>query len=121
MGTDPVRVLVLYSHPLMGEGLLRMLGEVEGLEVVAVAVDEAEQLDAALASDPAVILIEEGGCMTAQDLLTRTDCPVVIEVDIASAEARSYRRDAFRSRPEEVVAAIVANGRAAKVRPATAH
>jgi hypothetical protein len=33
VGADPVRVLVLYSHPLMGEGLLRMLGEVDGLEV----------------------------------------------------------------------------------------
>lgn len=112
MRADPVRVLVLYSHPLMGEGLLRMLGEVDGLEVVAVSVDETEEMEAAIAADPAVILIEEGGCLNARDLLARTDCPVVIEVDIGSAEAFSYRRDAIRSRPEEVVAAIVANGRA---------
>lgn len=117
---DPVRVLVLYSHPLMGEGLLRMLGEVDGLEVVAISVDESEALEAALAADPAVILIEQGGCLNARDLMARTDCPVVIEVDIGSAEALSYRRDAIRSRPEEVVAAIVASGRAARIRTAPA-
>ncbi len=120
VGADPVRVLVLYSHPLMGEGLLRMLGEVEGLEVVAVPVDQDEALAAALAADPGVILIEQGGSLTARDLLARTDCPVVIEVDIASAEALSYRRDAIRSRPEDVVAAIVASGRASRIRTAPA-
>jgi DNA-binding NarL/FixJ family response regulator len=112
VGADPVRVLVLYSHPLMGEGLLRMLNEVDGLEVVAVSVDQPDGLEDALAADPAVILIEEGGGLNARDLLARTDCPVVIEVDIGSAEAFSYRRDAIRSRPEEVVAAIVSSGRA---------
>lgn len=120
MGADPVRVLVLYSHPLMGEGLLRMLGDVDGLEVVAVSLDKDDGLDQALAGDPAVIVIEKGGVLSAHDLLERSDCPVVIEVDIASAEALSYRRDSIRSRPEEVVAAIVASGRAARIRTAPA-
>jgi DNA-binding NarL/FixJ family response regulator len=116
VANDPVRVLVLYSHPLMGEGLQRMLGDVEGLEVVAVSLDRDDGLDEALAGDPAVIVIEKGGVVSAGDLLARTDCPVVIEVDIASAEALSYRRDQIRSRPEEVVAAIVASARAPRIR-----
>jgi len=36
-----VRVLLLYSHPLMGEGLGRMLGAEPGLDVEAVDVSPA--------------------------------------------------------------------------------
>ena len=36
MSPDPVRVLVLYSHPLMGEGLGRMLAAEPGITVDAV-------------------------------------------------------------------------------------
>jgi DNA-binding NarL/FixJ family response regulator len=113
VGADQVRVLVLYSHPLLGEGLMRMLGDVDDLDVVAVSVESEEALAAALASHPTVIVLEEGGPLGARELLARTDCPVVVDVDISSAEAWSYRRDSIRSRPDEVLAAIVASGRAA--------
>ena len=46
---DQVRVLVLYSHPLMGEGLGRMLAAEPGVVVTAVDIGEPDAVNAALA------------------------------------------------------------------------
>ena len=106
MVQEPVRVLVLYSHPLLGEGLERMLAAEAGFVVDAVEASTAAAVDAALARDPAVIVVEAGSSVDAADIVRRTTCAVVINVDITSALASTLRRESIRSRPEEVVAAI---------------
>jgi chemotaxis response regulator CheB len=101
-----VRVLVLYSHSLLGEGMSRMLAEDPGLDVTAVDVACVGARDAALDADPDVIVLEEGSTLDAADLLRRTHCRVVVDVDISSAEASTLRRATIRSRPDDVMAAI---------------
>jgi hypothetical protein len=102
----PVRVLVLYSHPLMGEGLGQMLAAEPGVMVDAVDVAVPEAVEAALAREPAVIVVEEGGAMDAADVMRRSNCPVVLDVDITTTRAWTLRRELLSSRPDEFLATI---------------
>jgi hypothetical protein len=108
---EPVRVLVLYSHPLLGEGLARMLSSEVSLDVQGVNIEGPEDLELALEASairpPAAIVVEEGGRIDAVEVIRRTRSPIVIGVDIGSAEAWTLRRSAIRSGPDEVIDAIL--------------
>lgn len=106
MSPEPVRVLVLYSHPLMGEGLGRMLASEPGVLVDAVDVIDAPRMEAALATDPAVIVVEEGGAVDAAEIMRRSNCPIVLDVDINTTRAWTLRRETLGSRPDDFLAAI---------------
>lgn len=101
-----VRVLVLYSHPLMGEGLGRMLAAEPGIEVDAVDVGLAESVAAAIAREPDVIVVEEGGAVDAADIVRRSNCPVVLDVDITTTRAWTLRREQLSTRPDDFLATI---------------
>ena len=101
-----VRVLVLYSHPLMGEGLGRMLAAEPGLAVDAVDVAQTGAVDAALASLPDVIIVEEGGQLDAADIVRRSTCSVVLDVDITTTNAWSLRREVLSTRPDDFLASL---------------
>jgi DNA-binding NarL/FixJ family response regulator len=98
--------VVLYSHQLLGEGLGRMLEAEPGLVVTTVSQGTIEALDEALACNPDVVVFEEGGPIGILDVLRRSGASVVIDVDITSSTAWTLRRQALRSAPEEVLAAI---------------
>jgi chemotaxis response regulator CheB len=104
--SDPVRVLVLYSHPLMGEGLGRMLAAEPGVSVDAVDIGVPEAVDAAIALDPDVIVVEEGGAVDAADIMRRSRCPVVLDVDITTTRAWTLRRELLSTRPDDFLATI---------------
>ena len=106
MAAEPVRVLVLYSHPLMGEGLSRMLAAEPGVIVDMIDTTIPGAVDEALAREPGVIVIEEGGLVDAGDIVRRSDCPVVMDVDITTTRAWTLRRESLDSRPDEFLAAI---------------
>lgn len=101
-----VRVLLLYSHPLMGEGLGRMLETEPGLAVEAVDVAAPGAVDAALAAGPDVIIVEEGGPLDAADVVRRSTCSVVLDVDITTTNAWTLRREALSTRPDDFLASL---------------
>jgi DNA-binding NarL/FixJ family response regulator len=101
-----VRVLLLYSHPLMGEGLGRMLETEPGLDVEAVDVAVPGAVDAALAREPDVIIVEEGGPLDAADVVRRSTCSVVLDVDITTTNAWTLRREALSTRPDDFLASL---------------
>lgn len=101
-----VRILVLYSHPLFGEGLGAMLADEPGLDVVAVDLAAIDLVEAAIAGDPALIVVEEGGRLDGLEVLRRARCPVVVDVDITTLDAWTLRRDHIASRPDAVIHAI---------------
>jgi len=101
-----VRVLVLYSHPLMGEGLCRMLAAEPGLAVEAVDVSMPGAVDAALEIEPDVIILEEGGPLDAADIVRRTTCSIVLDVDITTTNAFSLRREVLSTRPDDFLASL---------------
>jgi DNA-binding NarL/FixJ family response regulator len=106
VAAGPDRVVVLYSHPLLGEGLGRMLAAEPDLVVTTVNLGTIEALDEALAGKPDVVVFEEGGPIGVLDVLRRSGATVVIDVDITSSTAWTLRRQALRSAPEEVLGAI---------------
>jgi len=118
---EPLRVLVLYSHPLMGEGLERMLGDEPGVIVEAVDVSEEAAVAIALAMEPGVIVLEEGGSVDAADIVRRSGCALVLDVDITTASAFSLRRESLSTKPDDFMAtirqAVNGAGRADKDRP----
>ena len=101
-----VRVLVLYSHPLMGEGLGRMLAVEPGIEVESADIAEPGAVAAALAHEPEVVIIEEGGPLDAADIVRRSRCSVVLDVDITTTRAWTLRRETLSTRPDDFLAMI---------------
>lgn len=101
-----VRVLVLYSHPLMGEGLGRMLADEPGIVADAVDISIPGAVDAALAAAPDVIIVEEGGPLDAADIVRRSTCSVVLDVDINTTNAWSLRREVLSTRPDDFLASL---------------
>jgi DNA-binding NarL/FixJ family response regulator len=103
---QPVRVLVLYSHPLMGEGLEQMLADEPGVTVLAVDAGDTAGVKAALDAEPSVIVLEEGGPLDAADVMRRSACPVLLDVDITTTRAWALHREALSTRPEDFLAAV---------------
>jgi DNA-binding NarL/FixJ family response regulator len=101
-----VRVLVLYSHPLMGEGLGHMLASEPGIEVASADVAVPCAVDAALALQPDVIIVEEGGPVDAVDIVRRSTCSLVLDVDITTTNAWSLRREVLSTRPDDFLASL---------------
>lgn len=107
MGTDRARVLVLYSHALMGQGLERLLAAERGLDVRAVDVENEGAVAAALEATPDVIVFEEGGRLEALELMRRTSCPLLIDVNIGTSDAWTIRRDTIRTPPDRLFEVIL--------------
>jgi hypothetical protein len=55
-----VRVVILYLHPLLGEGLARLLAAEPGIDVTAVAEGDVTGATVALAGRPDVVVEERG-------------------------------------------------------------
>lgn len=55
---DPLRVMVVDDHPVVRAGMVAILSESPGIEVVAACGDGAQALSRAAATDPQVILMD---------------------------------------------------------------
>lgn len=55
-----VRVVILYLHPLLGEGLAKLLAAEPGIDVTAVREDDVTGTAMALAGRPDVVVEERG-------------------------------------------------------------
>jgi hypothetical protein len=63
-------------------------------------------VSAALASEPAVIIVEEGGAVDAVDIVRRCHAALVLDVDITTTSAWTLRRESLASRPDDFLATI---------------
>lgn len=106
MATVVVRVLVLYSHPLMGEGLGRMLATEPGIAVETADIAEPGAVDVALSLEPDLIIVEEGGPLDAADIMRRSSCSTVLDVDITTTRAWTLRREALSTCPDDFLASL---------------
>ena len=90
----------------MGEGLGGMLAAEPGIQVESADVSMPGAVDAALALQPDVIIVEEGGPVDAADIVRRSTCSVVLDVDITTTQAWSLRREALSTRPDDFLASL---------------
>jgi len=114
-GDGPISVLILYSHPLLGEGLVGMLSREPGLVVSAVRMDDVEAVQLALDLAPQVVIAERSQPDRAVEILELVPEALIIDLSLAPGPTFAYRRDEISTLPESVVEAI----RQASRRPCT--
>lgn len=105
-GDRPISVLILYTHPLLGEGLAEMLAADPSLDVVAIPAGDAERTECALATSPQVIIFERGNPDRAVEILERVPNALIIDVGIGPGPTFTYRRDEISAWPDALIEAI---------------
>jgi DNA-binding NarL/FixJ family response regulator len=110
---ESMRVVILYDHPLLGEGLERLLRDRTDLDVRLVRLDGVEAAKAALEGGPDVVIVERCAPIAAIDLLALAPDTMFIDVGLDAGPSWTYRRDAISPRPEDILEAITG-----RVRPA---
>ncbi len=101
-----ISVVILYTHPLLGQGLARFLAAEPGLDVATASVSEAAEAGAALASQPQIIIVERGVPIETADLLRAAQDALVIDVGMDEGPSWRLEREQMPSRPEELLRAI---------------
>jgi hypothetical protein len=115
------RVVILYSHPLLGEGLAHLLGGDHSLSVELVRIDDEPDLEIALAGSPDVVIVERNMALKAIDLLRVAPSALLIDVGLDAGPSFSYRREELSPQPDEILRTIrrASAGRAARGRRQT--
>jgi DNA-binding NarL/FixJ family response regulator len=111
VAVEPRRVIILYDHPLLGEGLQRLLRDRADLDVRLVRVDGVETARAALEAKPDVVIVERCAPIEAIDLLRLAPDTLFIDVGLDAGPSWSYRREQLSARPEDILKAIAGRGR----------
>lgn len=104
---DTVRVLVLYDHPLLGEGLSALMASVPDLQVERICMCDPDAMERAIAADPDVVVLEEGGPVGLLDVLRGSRCRAIVDVSMSTSQAWSIRREEISTDPESLIDRIV--------------
>ena len=104
---DPVRVLVLYDHPLLGEGLSALMASVPDLHVERISMCDPDAMERAIAADPDVVVLEEGGPVGLLDVLRGSRCRAIVDLSISTSQAWTLRREEIEPDPESLIDRIV--------------
>jgi DNA-binding NarL/FixJ family response regulator len=105
--SDPVKVLVLYDHPLLGEGLSALMASVPDLSVERVAMGDPDAMERALAYDADVVILEDGGPVGLVDLLRQSRARAIVDVSISTSQAWAIRREEISPDPETLIDRLV--------------
>lgn len=81
-GSMPVRVAILYLHPLLGEGLARLLEAESGIAAAAIAAGDEIGTATALGSEPDVVIVERGRVTDSSDIAGNGSGPILLYVGI---------------------------------------
>jgi DNA-binding NarL/FixJ family response regulator len=100
-----ISVLILYTHALLGEGLVRLLSSEPGLDVV-VRSDDVGTLERALTPAPQVIIFERSDPDRAVQILELVPDALIIDVGIGPGPTFTYRREEISAWPDAIVQAI---------------
>lgn len=100
------RILILFEHPLLGEGLKRLLHAEAGLQVELVHIDSFDAACSALSPTPDVVILERCAPVQAIDLLRLAPDALFIDVGLDSGPSWAYHRDQLSPQPEDLLRAI---------------
>jgi DNA-binding NarL/FixJ family response regulator len=104
---DPVRVLVLYDHPLLGEGLSALMASVPDLQVERICMCNPDAMERTIAAEADVVILEEGGPVGLLDILRGSRCRAIVDVNMNTSQAWSIRREEILTDPESLIDRIV--------------
>jgi hypothetical protein len=106
LDTPLVRLAILYSHPLLGEGVGRMLDLEQDLDIEYVEASDSAAVKAAIAGHPDMVVVERSSGIDALGILRRTPETLVIEVSIDPGPTWVYRRQEIPGEPEAVLGLV---------------
>jgi DNA-binding NarL/FixJ family response regulator len=100
MANRAIRIVVAEDHEIVRQGLVHLLGTIDGLEVVGVAENGAVALERVLELDPDVALLDV--VMPAMDGIEaarriRESCPRTEIVILTAHRSETYQRQAFEA------------------------
>ena len=99
-----LRVSVIYTHPLLGEGIGRLLAAEPDLDVSQAPCADAARTSAAVAGDQDVIVLN---CeVSPTDILRVSPDTLVIEMSLHPGATWAYRRQEIPNRPEAILALV---------------
>jgi DNA-binding NarL/FixJ family response regulator len=101
-----VSVVVLYTHPLFGEGIAHLLSAEPGVDVTPVVASDLELAAGSLALAPDVVIFERGDPDTATDILRYAPSALVIDVSLRPGPTFTYQREEVEARPEGILQVI---------------
>jgi len=104
---DPVRVLVLYDHPLLGEGLSALMASVPDLHLERISMCDPDAMERAIAAEADVVILEEGGPVGLLDVLRGSRCRAIVDVSMSTSQAWTIRREQISTDPESLIDRIV--------------
>jgi len=99
-------VVILYRHPLFGEGIAHLLSGEPDLAVTSVALEDGVAMARAMAREPNVVVFERGTPDTAVEILRLAPEALVIDVCLSPGPTFTYHREEIRSQPDGIVQAI---------------
>lgn len=104
MASQPrLRILIISCHPLLGEGVGRLLAAEAGVTVSHVACSQAERVDAALRTGPDVVVAERCDGCDARQILARVPNALVFDIGIGPGPTWVYRRQEIPGDPHAIV------------------
>jgi DNA-binding NarL/FixJ family response regulator len=101
-----VSVIVLYTHPLFGEGIAQMLASEPGVEVTPLAASDPQQAERLLALAPDVVIFERGDPDMATDVLRYAPSALVIDVSLSPGPTFTYQRHEVQAQPDVILDAV---------------
>jgi hypothetical protein len=103
---QPVRLAILYDHPLLGEGVGRLLDLEPGLDIDFVETGDESRVAAVLQARPDMVVVERSCGVDALEILRRSPDTLVIEVTIGPGPTFVYRRQEISGEPEAVLGLV---------------
>jgi DNA-binding NarL/FixJ family response regulator len=99
-------IVILYRHPLFGEGIARLLAMEPDMEIISVASEDAVAMAQSLSLTPDVVIFERGDPDTAVEVLRAVPEALVIDVDLNPGPTFAYHREEIQTQPDGIVRAI---------------
>lgn len=96
-------IVVLYSHPLLGEGIGRLLAAEPGARVTFIPAWADEPLEMAARVHPELILLERGASLDPLEAMARFPSAFVIDFSIGPGPTWVYRRQEIPGNPEAIL------------------
>ena len=83
--STPIRVVILYVHPILGEGLAKLLAAEPGIAACAIATGDATGISTALSERPDAVIVERRAEAALPVVRGGAWEPVLLFIDIEGA------------------------------------
>lgn len=100
-GNRHLMVAILCAHPLLGEGIAKLLAGEPGIDVVSAPARDTDAAGRALAAHPDVVIFEPGELLHEIDLPANVPHALLIDVSMGSGPRSAAA--ARRSGPDEIL------------------